>query len=66
LPVINPGLWTCSPSGEEDVPGRGNPVVLGNITAVFWLAPEGVVEKGDPLGGIRNHAGPALTLRGSR
>ena len=33
---------------EEDEAGSGNPVALGNTTAVFWLAPEGVVKKGAP------------------
>ena len=34
--------------GEEDEAGRGNPATLGSITAVFWLAPEGVMKKGAP------------------
>lgn len=37
--------------GEEDEAGRGNPATLGSITAVFWLAPEGVMMKGAPIRG---------------
>lgn len=34
LPVTNPGRVERSPSSEEDVPGRGNPVALGIVHAV--------------------------------
>ena len=33
LPVTNPGLMECSPSGEDGEPGRGNPVALGIVYA---------------------------------
>ena len=34
LPVTNPGRVERSPSGEDGVPGRGNPVALGIVHAV--------------------------------
>jgi hypothetical protein len=49
LPNSNPGLWMWSTSVEEDAAGRGNPVALGRLYAVCWLAPAGCRKKGDLL-----------------
>ena len=66
LPVTNPGRVERSPSSEEDVPGRGNPVALGIVHAVRGLAPTGCMTKGDPFGDTETGHGPGLTLSGSR
>lgn len=53
-------MWASLSGEEEDEAGRGNPATLGSITAVFWLAPEGVMKKGAPyMGNTDRCMGPA-------
>jgi len=58
-------MWASLSGEEEDEAGRGNPATLGSITAVFWLAPEGVMTKGAPIRGIRIDVWARRKTRGS-
>ena len=51
-------MW--STSVEEDAAGRGNPVALGRLYAVCWLAPAGCRKKGDLHLEDKDRQGPGV------